>query len=51
MDKFKIADPNFPLNQLPGDFDARRITRYGDIKQGEAVEIINVEGPGCIRHF
>ena len=51
MDKFKIADPNFPLIQLPGDFDARRITRFGALKQGEEVEIINVMGPGCIRHL
>lgn len=51
MDKFKIADPNFPLIQLPGEFDTRRITMHGDLLQGEEVEIINAKGPGCIRHF
>lgn len=51
MEKLKIADPNFPLIQLPGDFDTRRITRRGTLKPGEEIEIINVNGPGCIRHF
>lgn len=46
-----ISDPNFPLIRLPGEFDARRLTRMETLKQGEEIEIIDVKGPGCIRHF
>lgn len=46
-----VQDPNFPLIQLPADFDSHRTTKRFDPKPGEGEEILNVKGPGCVRHF
>jgi len=46
-----VADPNFPLIQLPAEFDSHRTTRRVDPKPGKSYEVLNVKGPGCVRHF
>lgn len=46
-----VADPNFPLIRLPVEFDSHRTTKRVDPKPGRSYEVLNVEGPGCVRHF
>ncbi len=46
-----ISDPNFPLIQLPATFDSHRSTKRVDLAGGQEYELINAEGPGCVRHF
>ena len=46
-----ISDLNFPLIRLPATFDSQRTTKRVDLLAGKEVEIINVRGPGCVRHF
>ena len=46
-----VSDPNFPLVQLPAAFDSHRTTKRVNLKQGQACELLDVEGPGCVRHF
>ena len=46
-----ISDPNFPLIQLPAEYDSHRTTKRFDPKSGQGEEILNVKGPGCVRHF
>jgi len=47
-----LQDPNFPLIQLPGEYDSHRTTKRFEPKPGEeGVEILNAKGPGCVRHF
>ena len=46
-----ISDLNFPLIRLPATFDSQRTTKRVDLAAGKEVEIINVRGPGCVRHF
>jgi hypothetical protein len=47
----QISDPNFPLVQLPADFQSNRTTKRFNPSKGEEVEILNARGPGCVRHF
>jgi|ETNmetMinimDraft_26_1059896.scaffolds.fasta_scaffold31765_2 hypothetical protein len=46
-----IPDPNFPLIQLPGEYDSHRSTNCLQLSEGEAYNLIDAEGPGCVRHF
>lgn len=46
-----ISDPNFPLVRLPAEFDSHRATKRVDLKAGESFDLLNAEGPGCVRHF
>ena len=46
-----IQDTNFPLIRLPASFDSQRATKRVDVAAGKEVELINVRGPGCVRHF
>jgi hypothetical protein len=47
----KLSDPNFPLVQLPADFQSNRTTKRFNPSKGEEIEILNAMGPGCVRHF
>jgi hypothetical protein len=51
MEGQKISDPNFPFIQLPFEYTSQRTTKRFNPEAGEEVEILNVKGPGCIRHF
>ncbi|OVE73888.1 hypothetical protein BVX94_02480, partial [bacterium B17] len=46
-----VHDPNFPLIQLPADYDSHRTTKRFDPKPNEGVAILDQKGPGCVRHF
>jgi len=45
------ADPAVPLLQLPTGFRARRTSTSISSDKGKPVDILNVEGAGCIRHL
>lgn len=46
-----VSDPNFPLVQLPADFQSRRSTRRVVLGPGDSVKLLDAAGPGCVRHF
>jgi len=46
-----ISDRNFPLVQLPAEFDSHRATKRFDLKPGETMSIFDGKGPGAVRHF
>lgn len=46
-----VSDPNFPLIQLPTDFDSHRTTKRVNLATGQEVKLLDVKGPGCVRHF
>jgi hypothetical protein len=44
-------DPAVPMIQLPMDFKSQRVVTHAVVKKGEAVDILNVKGPGAVRSF
>jgi len=44
------ADPAVPLLQLPTNFRARRTSTGISVDKDRSVDILNVEGAGCVRH-
>ena len=46
-----ISDPNYPLVQLPATFDSQRSTKQLGLAAGQAYDLIDAKGPGCVRHF
>jgi hypothetical protein len=44
-------DPAVPLIQLPADFKTYRVSTDSMIKAGGSVDILNVRGPGAVRHI
>jgi hypothetical protein len=46
-----VPDPNFPLIQLPATFDSHRSTKRVNLAKGQDYKLIDVKGPGCVRHF
>ena len=46
-----LSDPTFPLIQLPADFATHRVTKRSAIDPGATLELIDVQGPGCVRHL
>jgi hypothetical protein len=44
-------DPAVPMIQLPTDFKSQRVHTMIDLKKGESVDILNVKGPGAVRHI
>ncbi len=45
------ADPAVPLLHLPTDFRSRRTTANIASRGNESIEVLDVEGPGCVRHL
>lgn len=45
------ADPAVPLLQLPTRFRSRRTTANIDSGVDDVVEVLDVTGPGCLRHL
>ena len=46
-----VSDPNFPLIQLPAEFDSHRATKRVNLANGQETKMLEVKGPGCVRHF
>lgn len=46
-----VSDPNFSLVQLPADFDSQRTTKRVNLAAGQETKMLEVKGPGCVRHF
>ena len=46
-----ISDPNFPLVQLPATYESHRTTNRATLEEGQEYDLIDVDGPGCVRHF
>ncbi len=46
-----VSDPNFPLIQLPAEFDSHRTTKRVNLPTGQEVKLLDVKVPGCVRHF
>ncbi len=46
-----VSDPNFPLVQLPAAYESHRTTNRATLEEGEEYNLIDVDGPGCVRHF
>ncbi|MXY92623.1 MAG: DUF2961 domain-containing protein [Caldilineaceae bacterium SB0664_bin_27] len=44
-------DPIFPLIQLPAEYRTHRTTRRVDLGPGQSCDLIDAQGPGCVRHF
>ena len=45
------ADPAVPLLQLPAQFRSRRSTANIAMPADQAVDVLNLRGPGCVRHL
>ncbi|MFN7333391.1 MAG: DUF2961 domain-containing protein, partial [bacterium] len=46
-----FPDPAVPMIQLPMEFNSQRVVTHAVVKKGEAVDILNVKGPGAVRSF
>ncbi len=46
-----LSDPIFPLIQLPAAYTTHRATRRVDLDPEQSCDLIDAQGPGCIRHF
>lgn len=44
------ADPAVPILQLPTQFRTRRTIANIETKPNSSVDVLNVKGPGCVRH-
>ena len=44
-------DPIFPLIQLPAEYRTHRTTWRVDLGPGQSCDLIDAQGPGCVRHF
>ncbi|MEM9109651.1 MAG: DUF2961 domain-containing protein [Planctomycetota bacterium] len=47
----RVSDANFPLVQLPAEFESRRTTKRVELVSGKSINILDAKGPGCVRHF
>ena len=45
-----FQDPAVPLIALPTDFDSRRAKKEVRLDHTGVAELVNLQGPGCIRH-
>ena len=45
------SDPIFPLIQLPAEYTSQRATRRVNLLPGPTVDLVNAQGPGCVRHL
>ena len=45
------SDPIFPLIQLPAEYTSQRATKRVNLGPGKTVDLVNAQGPGCVRHF
>ena len=45
------ADPAVPILQLPTQFRTRRTIANIETKPNTSVDVLNVKGPGCVRHL
>lgn len=46
-----FPDPAVPMIQLPADFKTQRVNTEAGLKKGGSVDILNVKGPGAVRHI
>ncbi len=46
-----LSDHNFPLIQLPADYQSHRTTKRAKLQPGEEIVVLNVHSPGCVRHI
>ena len=46
-----FPDPAVPMIQLPMEFKSQRVVTHAVVKKGQAVDILNVKGPGAVRSF
>lgn len=46
-----LSDPIFPLIQLPAEYRTHRATKRVNLDPGKSIDLIDAQGPGCVRHF
>jgi len=46
-----LSDPISPLIQLPAEYRTHRATRRVDLDPGQTCDLVDAQGPGCVRHF
>ena len=46
-----VSDPNYPLIQLPAEYETQRSTCRLDLEKDQGCALIDTKGPGAVRHF